>query len=256
MSINIFIESMSVYILVFCRIAGMIMFNPVFARGDVPARMRSGLALGLTILIAQPFSISDLPTFTDLHFIIMMFAELSFGFVCGYVFQFFYYMLFASGDVIDMGIGLSMAKTFDPGTNLQISISGNIFQILFIMYLFATDGHLTIIKIVASSYDFIELGAMSFNFDVVSYMITLFINTFTLAVQLILPFSAAAFTLEMSMGILMKLIPQINVFVINFQFKVLLGMVLLFLYSSILSEFLLDYMNTMFKAIMSLYNLM
>lgn len=250
------IESLSVYILVFCRVAGMIIFNPVFARTTVPTQIRAGLVLGLTFLIAQPFTINDLPNFSEISFLIIMFHELAFGFVCGYVFQFFYYMLFAAGDIIDMGIGLSMAKAMDPGTNLQISVSGNIFQILFTMYLFATDSHLTLIKIVASSYDIIGLGAMNFNLDVSIFMINLFINTFTLAMQLVLPFAAASFTLEMSMGILMKLIPQINVFVINFQFKVLLGISLLYIYAGPVSDFLLNYMNSMYKEMLKLLEIM
>ncbi len=256
MSIDIFIEELSVFILVFCRVVGLIIFNPLFSRSNVPSQMRLGLVLGLTILIAQPFTLDDLPSFTDFSFVILMLMELSFGLVAGYVFQFFYFMLFAAGDIIDMGIGLSMAKAFDPGTNLQVSVSGNIFQIMYVVYFFATDSHLTLIKLVALSYDYIGLGLMRFNIDVVSFMISLFSTTFLLAIQLVLPFAAASFTLEMSMGILMKLIPQINVFVINFQFKVLLGIILLLLYATAVSEYLLGHMDTMLKTIVELFYIM
>ena len=70
--------------------------------------------------------------------------------------------------------------------------------------------------------------------------------------QLALPFIAASFILEISMGLLMKIIPQINVFAIHFQFKVLLGLLLLFLFAEPTSLFLREYINTLFVSMQNL----
>ena len=77
----------------------------------------------------------------------------------------------------------------------------------------------------------------------------MFIEAFSLALRLALPFIAVEFVLEVSLGILMKLIPQIHVFVINFQFKVLLSLVMLLAFAAPLSSFLDNYMNYMFECV-------
>ena len=162
------------------------------------------------------------------------------------------YLLFMVGDIIDTGFGLSMAKVFDPGTSLQTSLSGNLMQMLFVLYFFATDSHLVFVRLMAASYDVVGVGAVEFGAQVGSFMMTLFSSAFTLAMQLTLPFLAASFVLEIAMGVLMKLIPQINVFVIHFQFKILLGLVLLFLFASPTANFVQNYMNTMFSKMQQL----
>ncbi|WP_099205305.1 flagellar biosynthetic protein FliR [Scatolibacter rhodanostii] len=252
MTSSVIIESLSTYILVFCRMGGMIFFNPLLSRKNIPSQVKTALVMGITLLITPSLSATAPSEFTDFVFIWTMIKELFVGFAFGTVFQFFYYMLFAAGDIVDMGFGLSMAKAFDPGANIQVSMSGNIFQILFIMYFFVNNCHLILIKLMVSSYDLVNLGAVTFGSSVGSFMMTLFSSVFTLSIQLALPFIAASFILEISMGLLMKLIPQINVFSIHFQFKVVFGILLLFLFAEPTASFINKYINTMFMSMQEL----
>ncbi len=247
MTIDVVFEQLELFILVFARIGGVIFFNPLFARRNVPSQVRVALALGLAILVAPGVQSAGLANGNELALVILIIKEFALGFVLGMVFQFFYYLLFTAGDVVDLGFGLSMAKAFDPSTNINASISGNLFQIVFVLYFFATDSHLTLIKLIVSSFGIIEAGSLSFGPDVWAYVIDLFVGIFNLAMQITLPFAAAIFILEISIGVLMKLIPQINVFVINFQFKVLLGLIVLFVFAEPLTAFLLNYINIMFE---------
>lgn len=249
---NILIEGLSSYILVFCRIGGMIFFNPLLARKNVPSTVRVALVMCITLLITPTLSAAAPAAFTDFVFLWNMIKELAVGFACGILFQFYYYMLFAAGDIIDMGFGLSMAKAFDPATNIQVSVSGKLFQLLFGLYFFATNSHLVFIYLMVSSYDIVGIGAVTFGADIASFMMTLFSSVFLLTMQLALPFIAASFILEISMGLLMKIIPQINVFAIHFQFKVLLGLLLLFLFAEPTSLFLREYINTLFVSMQNL----
>ena len=77
----------------------------------------------------------------------------------------------------------------------------------------------------------------------------LFIEAFSLVLRLALPFIAVEFVLEVSLGILMKLIPQIHVFVINFQLKVFFSLMMLLIFAAPLSSFLDNYMNYMLECI-------
>lgn len=247
MTLQLLVDNLSAYMLVFCRIGGMIFLNPLLSRKSIPTQFRIALVLGITVLLAPGLDDSAAAGLT--HMLSMLFAmikELMIGVAFGFIFQIFYYLLFTVGDVVDMGFGLSMAKAFDPGTNLQLSVSGNILQLVFILFFFSVNGHLLLIKIMASSYGIVGMGAVSFGAEVGTFVISVFIDVFSLAMRLALPFIAASFVLEIAMGILMKLIPQINVFSIHFQIKIVFGFMLLFLFAVPITEFIDSYIYSMF----------
>ena len=231
------------------RLAGMIGFNPMFSRRNVPAQLRVGLIFVLSILLAPNVSTGSFVIVGTLDVIVMMLKELFVGLVCGFVFQIFYYLLFFAGDLMDIQFGLSMAKVFDPGSGIQMSVSGNFLSLLFMLYIFATDSHLLLIRIFATSFDIIAVGAVSISPDVATFIIELFMVAFSLVMRLAMPFVAAEFVLEMSMGVLMKLIPQIHVFVINIQFKILLGITLLMMFAGPIGSFTDNFMRLMFQNI-------
>ena len=235
-------------LLVFARVAGMLGMNPLFARRNLPAMTRAGLTLLMTLLLA-PAAAPAAGPMGSLDLAAGMLQELFVGFACGFVFQIFYYMLFFAGDFMDVQFGLSMAKVFDPGTSIQMSVSGNLLNLLFMLYLFATDSHLLLIRIFATSFWIVPAGGVSFSPQAARFFLELFASVFSLALRLALPFVAAEFVLELAMGVLMKLIPQIHVFVINIQFKLLLGILLLLAFSAPVASFLDNYMDLMFQNI-------
>lgn len=241
------LQNLSVSALVFARLAGMIGMNPVFSRRNVPFSVRTGLILLMTVLLAPNAAVSETMRGGWLGLAEGLFKELLIGFACGYVFQFFYYMLFFVGDLMDIQFGLSMAKVFDPGSHIQMSLSSNFLNFLFILYLFVTDSHLLMIQIFATSFKIIPAGGMAVSTEIWSAMAGLFAMVFSLGVRLALPFIAVEFILEASMGVLMKLIPQIHVFVINIQLKVLMGIFLLLSFAGPISGFVDNYMRIMFE---------
>ena len=146
------LEAGHVYILVFVRLAGMIGFNPLLSRRNLPAMVRVGLILLLTLLLAPNVYAGDAAMGGSLDLVEAILRELLLGLGLGFVFQIFYYLLFFIGDLMDTQFGMSMAKVFDPGTSVQMSISGNLLTIVFCLYIFATDSHLLLIQIFARSF--------------------------------------------------------------------------------------------------------
>ena len=148
------------WLLVFARMGGLLGMNPLFARRNVPSTVRAGLVFLMTALIAPTVTVTGLPARDSLALVVAMLKELFVGFACGYVFQIYYYMLFFAGDILDTHFGMSMAKVFDPGTNIQMSVSGTLLNLLFVMYIFATDSHLLLIRIFAGSFQVLPAGAV------------------------------------------------------------------------------------------------
>lgn len=237
MTLSFSVSAVNLFALVFCRIGGMMFFNPLLKR-NMPAKFRIGLVLALTLLVSPATPITAVDSLSGFALFFAMVKELFGGLCFGVLFSLYYYLLFAAGDIIDMGFGLSMAKAFDPATNIQMSLSGNLFQLLFAVYFFVTDCHLVFIRLICSTFDLVGIGGMSFGADIGNFICTQFVYAFGLVMHLALPFIAASFVLEITMGLLMKLIPQINVFSVHFQFKIILGLGLLFLFAVPTTDFI------------------
>ena len=116
---------------------------------------------------------------------------------------------------------------------------------MFALFIFATNSHLLLIQIFTASFQILPLGGASFSPECAQFFLELFIGAFSLGLRLALPFMAAEFVLELSMGVLMKLIPQIHVFVINIQIKIAVGFLVLLLLVSPMKSWLEDLMHQM-----------
>lgn len=241
--LKIILDNSYVYIFVFIRMAAAVGFNSVISRREVPMMVRSGLVFLMTMLLAPTVAIPEGYENSSADLLIGIVREIAVGFLLGYVFNIFYYMLTFVGDVLDMQFGLSMAKVLDPGTGVQTAFTGKFINLLFVTYFFATDCHLVLMKTAAYSFDMIPAGAENINIGgAVSFGINVFVSAFSLAIRLAFPFVAMEFVLEIGMGILMKLIPQIHIFVINMQFKVMLAIIMLMILAKPITVFLENYL--------------
>ena len=245
MTVSIGFSSIIVFLLVWARLAGMILFNPLLSRSGVPMMTRMGFIFLLAFLVAPTIAPEQVAGMTDAGYLMALFREVFVGFVYGFAFQIFYYFLFFAGDLMDNDIGLAMARTFDPGTNIQSAFSGRMVSLIFAIYIFASGAHYAIIKLYVDSFAMIPLGAGGLTLDVGRFILKLFTSVFMLVIRLVAPITVAEFVLQFGMGVLMKFIPQITVFVINFQLRILLGLILLFLMAPFIGNFIDNYIGVL-----------
>ncbi|MCB6609817.1 flagellar biosynthetic protein FliR [[Clostridium] symbiosum] len=239
---------LDVFLLVFVRMGALLWMNPIFARKNVPMMARVGLVFSVSLLLAPLQDGAAVAALEPPDMVLAMIRELGIGLLMGMVFQVYYYMLYVAGDLMDTVFGLSMAKVMDPVSSVQASTWGQMLNMLFVLYFFATGSHLVMIKLFAYSYEVVPVGAYMILLPrVTAYLLTLFHSVFILAAKLALPFAAAEFILEAAMGILMKLIPQIHVFVINLQTKIAAGILLMMLFAQPLGEFIDRYVVSLME---------
>lgn len=248
-TLDLVIENVYVFMYVFARLFAIILLNPVFSRTNIPNVVKTSLVLFSTIIIAPLLPLPAEAPLGLLEVFFGVFREFFVGFALTFVFNIYYYMLMFAADIMDTQFGLSMAKVMDPQSHIQTAATGTLMNILFMLYFFATNSHLELINVAVGSYELIPVGASTLNFQGVStFVFALFTSVFLLALRLTLPFVAAEFILEVSMGILMKLIPQIHVFVIHMQGKILLGLILLMTLSVPITKFIDNYIRGIFNS--------
>lgn len=230
------------FFLILMRMTGFVFLNPVFGRRNIPAMLKSGLTLGLSIIVystAQAQGVTvDIDPGSSLIFGFSLMKEFAVGYLFGYVMILFDMVMTYAGTVIDFQIGISMAMVYDPQTGSQIALSGNILQIFYLLLFFAVDGHLALIKIVATSGDVVPYGAAAFTQGAAVMMLDIFVQCVVLAMKLAFPLIAFEFLMQVGVGILTKITPQINLFVLSIQLRLIVGFVLLVLLLSPIGDYI------------------
>ncbi len=227
-------------LLVFVRMGTMLLTNPILSRRQVPTTLRLAFVLIISILLYPTLDHSAIDETKDLLYALMVMKEFLVGLFFSMIFSFFYYMIFFAGDFMDVLFGLSMAKTFDPTTNIQVSISGQYLNIFFVLYFFATNSHLVMIEIFANSYTLVPIG-VAFDIDIAGFLLSTFTATIELILKLVMPFLVVTMIIEVLLGVLMKLVPQMHLMVINIQLKIIVGIFLLIVLAYPVSLFIDNY---------------
>lgn len=247
---TVLFRSFETDLLVFARMLGIFTFNPVLSRRNVPTIAKIVITIFITyitIMVIRPEPI-DAGTQTGVYLMMLM-REMAVGLILGFITDLFFYTVQVAGEVMDMQSGLGMAKVFDPESNVQMSIMGSFISFMMYLYFFATNAHMTLIKLFVMSFDIIPLGSGGFNPDLGYNVASYFSVVLALVIKLAMPVMAAEFILEFCMGVLMKSVPQIQIMVVNIQLKVAFGFAMLFLMAAPLSDFVDRYLDRWLEAL-------
>ncbi len=229
------------FCLILMRMAGFVFLNPVLGRGNIPAQFRTGLTLVLAIVIFQAENAAGAQITepaNSVQFGLMLLTEFGIGYLLGFIVQLFDFVVTGAGSVIDFQMGLSMSTVYDPQNGVQIALTGQILQIYFMLLFFAVNGHLAMIRILLTSADIVPYGGAVIGQLQADAAVTLFTECVVLAMKLAFPLIAIEFLTEIAMGLLTKIIPQINLFVLNIELKVIVGILTLLLLISPVGEYI------------------
>ncbi|MBD5112530.1 MAG: flagellar biosynthetic protein FliR [Ruminococcaceae bacterium] len=235
-----------VYVMVLARTTGIFSFNPILSRNGVPNTIKVGASMMLAVIMTESRDFAYTMPMGLLPLAFDLVKELLVGAVLGFLVNLMLQVLSMAGEVTDMQLGLSMAKSYDP-TFGNAGLSTQYYSYWFTLYFFAVGGHLSYIKLFSVSYDSIPIGYNSFNINIPYILVHYFETVLTLGLKLAMPIIAASLISEFCIGVLMKAVPSIHVFVLNIQIKMLVGFVVLAASCGVVSEFMSRLMSLMFE---------
>lgn len=216
-----------VFTLVLMRMSGFVFLNPIFGRKNIPALFKTGLSILLAITVYPSAGAAGSAAPSALLYGIILLKEFAVGYVLALAMQIFEMAVTYAGTIIDYQMGLSMATIYDAQNGTQVALTGNILQIYFLLLFFAVDGHLAVMKILMTSQDVIPFAGIQIGTQAAEGILRIFIECIVLAVKLAFPIIAFEFLVEVGTGLLMRIIPQINLFVISIQLRVIIGIFML-----------------------------
>lgn len=237
-----------VYLLVFSRTGAMIMVLPAVGDRTVPAQVRLVLALAvslaLTPAVAQAYPQVAHANATALA--LMLAKEITAGILVGTMARIIMSALAVAGELIAMQTGLAYAQAIDPTMGSQSAVIGNFVTLVGTVLVFATNLHHLAIAAIHGSYTLIPPGAALPTSDMAELAIRLVGGSFALGLQLAAPFLVFGFAVSAAIGLLARLMPQMQVFFVAMPINILAGFfLLLLLIGSMMTVFLNYYASEM-----------
>src|SRR5271154_6707742 len=232
------------FMLVFARIGSMVMLLPGLGESNIPVRVKLGIALMLTLIIlplhrdAYHVDLQSLPAL-----LVLMLHEIIIGVVLGATARVTLSALQVGGSVIAQQMGLGFVTSVDPTQGQQGVVIGNFLTMLGLALLFATDSHYLVIAALDDSYRIFAPGEFMPSGDVAALATQAFATAFKIGVQLAAPFLVFGLVFNIGLGVLARLMPQMQVYFVGVPLSILAGfLVFSFVLVAMMGAFL-NYFN-------------
>jgi flagellar biosynthetic protein FliR len=213
------------FLLAMARSAAWLVICPPFASRVIPPRVKALLAAALALLVT-PRIASSAPAMEVAPLVTSLLQQVAIGVALGFLTALVFSAVQAAGDFIDLFGGFSLAFAFDPLMQTGNSVFGKIYGLLAVTLLFASSGHLLILRGFLSTYEALPLDA-AMNFGKLGELLTHGVVTmFVASLQIAGPLIAVLFLADVGMGLLTRVAPMLNVFSLAFPAKILLTLVL------------------------------
>ena len=218
-----------IFLLIFLRVTGLFVISPLFGRQNIPAYYKIGFSFLLAIILSYTIPVPDLSGYNSLlAFIFLALKEFLVGLVLGYISYLIVTAIYLAGQMIDMHIGFGMVSVFDPQSNIQIPITANFYFILTMLMFLAIDGHHLLIYTLSESFTLFPIGnPLTIGEDMLDFVMQLFGSIFAISFKIAAPVTAAVLITDVSLGVIAKAVPQVNVFIVGMPLKILLGLLVI-----------------------------
>jgi flagellar biosynthetic protein FliR len=230
------------FMLVFARTGTMVMLLPGLGEQNISARLRLTIALVLAaVLLPLHRDAYQIDTTALAPTLVLLVGEILIGAVLGLTARLTISALDVAGSVIAQQLGLGFVTAIDPTQGEQGVILGNFLTMLGITLFFATDMHHLVIAALNDSYTLFAPGEMPATGDVAALVTKTVAGAFRVGIQLSAPFLAFGLLFNLGLGVLSRLMPQMQVFFVALPLSILLGFLCLILVLGSMMGLFLDY---------------
>ncbi len=235
------------FLLILIRISCFVSVAPFFGLQDVPGRVKIGLSVFISLILYQIVPRESLGYTGIIGYSIITVKEGITGLLIGFAANICNSIILLAGNLLDMNIGFSMAMEYNPQMKTQASVSANFYNYLVLLLLIITNMHQYILRAVVDSYQLIPVNGQVFQWDaLLTGMLTYMTDLFVIAFRIILPVFVCIMILNCILGVMAKVSPQMNMFAIGMQLKVLFGLAVMLLTIGMfmdVSDFIFDEMK-------------
>ena len=211
----------------FVRIGALFAAAPLFGARTVPVRVRVALAFVLALVVAPvlppPVQVDPL----SLAGALVAVREALIGAVLGFLLQMVFGAMAMGGEIVALSMGLAFASVVDPERGVSVPLVGQYFVTFSTLVFLAFDGHLALVTLLVESFVMLPPAAEPFGAAGFWEVAAWGSEMFQAAVLVALPAAASLLVASVSMGMIARSAPQLNVFAVGFPLTLTLGLVVL-----------------------------
>ncbi|MCH5268032.1 MAG: flagellar biosynthetic protein FliR [Lachnospiraceae bacterium] len=244
------IQYLEYILLVFIRVTAIVYVAPFFGSQEFPRRLKAIIAFFFTLIVMHGIDYTALEYSSIFSYASFVLKEAITGLLIGLGSRLCLYILNFSGHMVDMEIGFSMVQEMDPTTSINSTVTANFFSYIFMLFFVVSDMHYFIIDAMFDSYELIPMGGAKFTMDLYSIIVSYIVSYFVIGFRIILPIFCCILVINIVLGILAKIAPQMNMFVIGLQLKLFVGLFLIYITLQLfagVADFLFEEMHTLTK---------
>lgn len=236
---------------VFIRTTSFLVVSPFFQIRRVPAFVKVGTGLILALLLLPAVSMENMVVpVTTAGLVLVVIQETLVGLILGFAATLVFAAIRLAGELIDLHIGFSMASLFDPQSGMSTTLLGQFLYILAVLLFLTLDGHHSLLMALAKSLELVPLTGAVFQGTLAGQMAGLFSEMFVLGFKIAAPLIAVMVISDLSLSLVSRTVPQLNVFIIGFPLKAGLGMLTLIFIMPLLAVVVAGIIGQMEKDLM------
>lgn len=223
-------ENLEQLLVIFVRISAFIFVAPFFSINNVPRRLRAGLAFFIALVIYPVLPKGALAYSTVIEYAVLIIKEAIAGVLIGLSANICYSIISFAGRIIDMDIGFAMVSVLDPVSREQTSITGTFYNYLFMLIMVCSDMPHYLLRAIIDAYQLIPIGNVQFDMNSLYDSFLIYLSDYLIiGFRIVLPIFAVILVTNIILGVLAKVAPQMNMFVVGIQLKILMGLGTIFL---------------------------
>lgn len=212
------------FLLVFARVGTMFLTVPGFGEGFISPRIRLSIALSVTLLVTQ-FVQELLPPqpVSVIELFLLLTGEIVIGLIIGGALRIALSAMHVGGTIIAQQAGLAAAQFFDPAQMTQGAVTSSFLTLMALTMIFVTDLHHLFIQGTYASYTLFEVGTLPPFGDLAELVSDFIAGSFKLGFQISAPFLVYGLTFYIGVGLINRLMPQVQIFFVAMPLQILLA---------------------------------
>ena len=255
--LNLFSQTnIIIFMLVFTRITGLISSAPFFSTLSMPFITKTWFS-ALIAFILYPMVLANYKFILPhnmAEFIILTAIEFFVGYLIGYVANLLIEGARMAGSILSIQMGLSISEALDPATGVSSNILSRIYIYFATLVFLATGAANMLFATLYSSFETIPCGVfVVFDSNIVQSMIHLFAYLFKISFAIALPIFAVLLICDVLLGLMSKMMPQMNIFMVAIPLKVYVGFVLILMFLSPTVTYLVNIIESYLKNLLEIF---
>jgi flagellar biosynthetic protein FliR len=232
------LDEFMAFVLVLVRVGFVLAFLPVLGQGRAPQAVKALAAVVISLLLLPAGRASvPLASWQPGQFVLFAGAELVFGSLMGLSARTVFKALRIAGEAVGQQMGMALAHVADPVSGDESSLVGTFCEVVGTLAFFSVGGHLMMLRALGESFALWPLGAFLAPDFIRLVSVSAVVSCFAMALQLAAPLLLMTFTVSLTMAVMARLVPEINILILGFPVRIGVGLVGLTLFVPVLVRY-------------------